>query len=120
MTINQMAEPNLVRVNEVAWEPHPRFSALQVKVLESKATHPHASVMMVQVEPGGIIPEHSHAVEIETAYVMAGQGVLTVDGKDYPFEAGINASVPVGAVHSVQNTGPEPMLIYAVHTPPVR
>ena len=115
-----MAEPNIVRVDDVAWEPHPRFSALQVKVLESKATHPFASVMLVQVEPGGIIPEHFHTVEIETAFVMAGTGVLTVDGKDYPFEAGINASVPVGAVHSVRNIGAVPLEIYAIHTPPVR
>lgn len=113
-------KPNLFRVDDVAWEPHPRFKALQVKVLESKATHPHASVMLVKVEAGGVIPEHSHPIEIETAYVMEGQGVLTVDGEDYPFEAGINASIPVGAIHSVRNVGAGEMLIYAVHTPPVR
>ena len=115
-----MSIPNIVKVDEVAWEPHPRFSALQVKVLESKATHPHASVMLVKVDVGGVIPEHSHAIETETAYVMAGDGVLTVDGMEYPFGAGINTSIPIGAKHSVRNTGDVPLMLYAVHTPPIR
>ena len=115
-----MSIPNVIRVENVAWEPHPRFAALQVKVLESKATHPHASVMLVKVDAGGTIPEHAHTVEIETAYVLAGEGVLSVDGLDYPFGAGINASIPVGAKHSVRNMGAVPLLIYAVHTPPIR
>ena len=112
--------PNLVLVDEVPWEPHPRFAALQVKVLESKATHPHASVMLVKVEVGGVIPEHTHAIETETAYVLAGEGVLTVDGIAYPFGAGVNVSIPVGATHNVRNTGAAPLMLYAVHTPPVR
>ena len=113
-------KPNLLRADEVAWEPHPRFNTLQIKVLETKATNPHASVLLVRVDVGGVIPEHTHAIEIETAYVMEGQGVLMVDGTDYPFEAGIHASIPVGALHSVRNIGQVPMLIYAIHTPPIR
>jgi quercetin dioxygenase-like cupin family protein len=115
-----MSIPNIVKIDEVAWEPHPRFAALQVKVLESKATHAYASVMLVRVDVGGVIPEHSHSVEIETAHVLSGEAVLTVEGQDYPFSAGINASIPIGAKHSVRNTGDVPLMIYAVHTPPVR
>ena len=115
-----MSIPNIVKVDDLVWEPHPRFAALQVKVLESKATHPYASVMLVKVGVGGVIPEHSHAIETETAYVVAGDGVLIVDGIEYPFGAGINASIPVGAKHSVRNIGDAPLMLYAVHTPPIR
>ena len=115
-----MQVPNIVTIEAVAWEPHPRFAALQVKVLESKATHPHASVMLVKVEMGGVIPEHIHAIETETAHMLAGQAVLMVDGQDYAFVAGTNVSIPCGASHSVRNTGAEPLLIYALHTPPIR
>ena len=115
-----MAAPSYARESDVAWEAHPRFQALQVKVLESKATHPHASVMLVKVEPGGVIPEHTHPIETETAYVLSGTAVLHVDGAAYPFEAGVNASIPPGAKHSVVNGNDEPLMIYAVHTPPVR
>ncbi len=113
-------KPNLLRVDDVAWEPHPRFKTLQIKVLEAKATNPQASVLLVRVDVGGVIPEHTHTIEIETAYVLEGQGTLTVDGENYPFEAGIHASIPIGALHSVHNIGPAPMLIYAIHTPPIR
>lgn len=115
-----MATPNYARADDVAWEAHPRFQALQVKVLESKATHPYASIMLVKVAAGGEIPEHTHTVETETAYVLSGKAVLHVDGATYAFEAGVNASIPPGARHSVVNSYDEPLLIYAIHTPPLR
>ncbi len=115
-----MATPNYTRVDDVAWEAHPRFEALQVKVLEAKSTHPFASIMLVKVAAGGEIPEHVHAIETETAYVLSGKAVLRVDGATYAFEAGVNVSIPPGARHSVVNNHDEPLMIYAMHTPPVR
>jgi quercetin dioxygenase-like cupin family protein len=115
-----MTTPNILNLSNVEWEPHPRFKALRVKVLESKATHPHASVMLVEVEAGGEIPAHTHPIETETAYVLAGQGVITIDGQDYVFEGGHNLTIPVGALHSVRNTGSGAISLLAIHTPPVR
>jgi quercetin dioxygenase-like cupin family protein len=115
-----MATPNYRRVDDVTWEAHPRFQALQVKVLEAKATHPHASIMLVKVAAGGEIPEHVHEVETETAYVLSGKAELHVDGAAYAFEAGVNVSIPPGARHSVVNGNDEPLMIYAMHTPPIR
>lgn len=112
--------PIHLNVDDVAWEPHPRFAGLQVKLIESKATHPHLSVMLVKVDPGGEIPLHTHAVETETAYILGGAGTLFVDDAPYPLATGINATIPVGSPHRVTNDSDAPLLIYAIHTPPLR
>src|SRR5260221_5804060 len=62
--------------NAIDWTAHPQFAGLLIKVLESRATHPHMSMMLVRLESGGVISTHVHATETETAYVLAGRGVL--------------------------------------------
>jgi|GEM_PF-389543 len=118
---------HLFDVNAVDWTPHARFSGLQIKGLEGRDTHPHLSLMLVRVAPGGVIPRHVHEVETETAYVVAGQGTLKlgVDESGHASDTvaispGTGASIPPGLYHSVENTGSEPLDILAIHSPPVR
>ena len=56
---------------------------------------------MVTIEPGGVVPEHSHVNE-QAGYVVRGTLVLTIDGETRHLEAGdcylAPANVPHGAV----------------------
>ena len=68
--------------NALDWTAHPQFAGLLIKVLESRATHPHMSMMLVRLAAGGVISTHVHATETETAYVLAGRGVLKLGDND--------------------------------------
>jgi mannose-6-phosphate isomerase-like protein (cupin superfamily) len=106
--------------NRQDWGRHELFPAIQIKVLESRATHPGASIMLVQLAVGGVIETHQHELETESALVLAGQGLLTCGDDPIPFIAGSGASIPPRTPHSLRNTGAVPLELVAIHTPPVR
>jgi len=115
-----MNEPHFFDANEQEWMPHPQFAGILTKALETRATYPAASVQLVRVEPGVTISRHTHPLETETAYVLAGQGVITLGEAEHPLLAGTGLTIPPGIPHSLTNTGAEPMELYAIHIPPTR
>ena len=59
--------------------------------------------MIVEVAPGGTIPRHTHPGE-EIAYIMSGELVLLVDGKESKVvKTGESFSVPEGSIHGGKN-----------------
>ena len=115
----QKSAPRLFDANGMDWRPHPSFPAILTKSLETRATHPAASVTLVQVGPGGVIETHIHQQETETAYVLAGRGRLLVDETEQLIGAGSGVTIPPGIAHSLHNAGAAPLQLLAVHTPPV-
>jgi quercetin dioxygenase-like cupin family protein len=114
-----------VRVFEAAvqeWEQHPLFPAIQVKVLETKASHPAMSLLLVRVGVGGVIERHTHPIETETAIAMTGQGTLTwgEDEQQTPLAPGQGVTIRPGTPHSLRNTGDAPLELLAMHTPGIR
>lgn len=102
------------------WQPDTRSPSVTLKVLATRADHPHASVVLARVAPGGQIPPHAHAQETETAYVLSGEGVIYDDETPHPLRAGMAVTIPVGTRHRVENPGSAPLELLAIHTPPVR
>ena len=102
------------------WGRHELFPAIRIKVLENRATHPAASIMLVQLAVEGVIETHQHEVETESALVLAGQGMLVCGDDQIPLAAGGGASIPPRTPHSLRNTGAVPLELIAIHTPPVR
>lgn len=70
-----------------------------------------------EIEPGrgGRFGAHRHA-QTEVYYFLSGQGVMTIDGVDYPVRAGSTAFVPSHAKHGTRNTGAEPLRFFYVFT----
>ncbi len=65
---------------------------------------------VIELAPGGVVPEHSHPWEHEQ-FVHAGRGRLGQDGQWTDIGPGTVAFVPADAVHSIENTGDEPLVI---------
>jgi mannose-6-phosphate isomerase-like protein (cupin superfamily) len=103
--------------NDMDWTTHERFSAIRIKPFETRATHPHASMMLVRLAPGGVIPTHLHEVETETIYVLSGQAVLTVDGDTFTVTPDTGGSVVPQSLHSLENTGDVELEMIAIHMP---
>jgi quercetin dioxygenase-like cupin family protein len=115
-----MAEIRLVDTRTMEYGEDTRFPGIGVKLLEGKATHTALSMVVVRVEPGRGIPTHTHPVETETAYLLAGTGILTADGVEHVLEAGMSVTIPPGLAHSLRNGGDVALEIVAVHSPGTR
>jgi len=55
-----------------------------------------------------------HTNPEETAYILRGKGLMTIDDQEYEVEAGSLVYAPEGAMHGVRNTGPANTLQYYV------
>jgi quercetin dioxygenase-like cupin family protein len=65
---------------------------------------PVYNMRMIEVEPGGHTPLHSHPYEHEN-YVLEGQGRVLIEGVMYPVGPGTVILVAPNALHQYQNTG---------------
>lgn len=62
-----------------------------------------------QVAPGCFVREHIHAEHDELAYVLSGEGALTVEGAPQPLRSGSSCFIGRGRKHSFVNTGAAPL-----------
>jgi mannose-6-phosphate isomerase-like protein (cupin superfamily) len=80
-------------------------------VLEDADTH---KVKRIVVKPGQRLSYQRHAHRAEHWFVVAGEGVVTLDGADRPVGPGVAVDVPLGMAHRIENTGPVELLFVEV------
>jgi mannose-6-phosphate isomerase-like protein (cupin superfamily) len=66
--------------------------------------------------PPGRAPAHHHTYD-EVVHVLAGQGVVHLDGTDTPIEPGTSIYLPPLQPHCLENTGAEPLKVLGVFHP---
>jgi mannose-6-phosphate isomerase-like protein (cupin superfamily) len=47
-------------------------------------------------------------------YVIAGEGAISIDGRDVPLAAGVYAALPRAASHAITRKGRRPLILLAV------
>lgn len=77
--------------------------------------HDH-KVKRLTVAPGSRLSYQRHARRSEHWFVVAGRGVVTLDGRPVPVGAGRAVDVPVGTSHRIENTGAVPLVFIEVQT----
>jgi mannose-6-phosphate isomerase-like protein (cupin superfamily) len=70
----------------------------------------------VGIIPPGRAPDHSHTYD-EVVYVIEGEGVLHLSGKETPIRAGSCIHLPPLVSHSLENTGANKMRVLGVFYP---
>jgi len=80
-------------------------------VLSDAATH---KVKRIEVLPGKRLSYQRHAQRAEHWFVVEGEGVVTLDGRDVPVSAGTAIDVARGAAHRIANTGSAPLVFVEV------
>jgi quercetin dioxygenase-like cupin family protein len=111
--------PPIIDEDGADWAAHPRFAGIQMKQLLTSADNAAASISRVQVPPGGVIGWHHHAGQVETVYVLAGEGVLTLGDQEAPFYAGQIVAIPSELEHTVRNDEAETVELLCIFTPPL-
>ena len=66
--------------------------------------------------PPGRAPAHQHTYD-EVVHVLAGRGVVHLDGADTPIGPGTSIYLPPLAPHCLENTGAEPLRVLGVFHP---
>ena len=66
--------------------------------------------------PPGRAPDHFHRYD-EVLYVLAGAGVLHIEGESAPFRRGTAVHLPARLVHSLENTGEDELQLLGVFRP---
>lgn len=98
---------------------HPRFAGVKIAVLVSGKDSDMVSVSVLKVSPGVEIPVHTHDPQLDSIFVLSGQGEAYVNGRWQAVEAGDHVFAPSGAEHGIRNTGNEVLKLFIHHSPPL-
>jgi quercetin dioxygenase-like cupin family protein len=89
-----------------------RAGVKRVLVSPSEGWDGHV-MRLFEIGPGGHTPRHTHDWP-HINVVVAGHGVLHVDGVDHDIEPGSSAFVPSGATHQFSNAGDEVLQLVCI------
>ena len=71
-------------------------------------------VKTIVVTPGSRLSYQRHQHRAEHWFIVAGAGVVTLDGDDRPVGPGDAVDVAMGQAHRISNTGKEPLVFVEV------
>lgn len=71
-------------------------------------------VKTIEVDPGQRLSYQRHARRSEHWFVVAGEGVVTLDGDRVEVRMGTAVDVPRGTAHRIHNTGAVPLVFVEV------
>ena len=74
---------------------------------------------IVEVRPGGAIPEHTHGPAEVGLHVLDGKASVTIDGQEELVEPGTAVHVPMGSTIGLTNVGEEVLRFIALLSPPI-
>lgn len=86
------------------------------RVVVDPAAGCRSATQFVGFVPPGRAPDHFHQYD-EVIYVLAGRGVLHMDGRSTPFGAGATVHLPPRLVHCLENVGDDQLVVLGVFTP---
>jgi quercetin dioxygenase-like cupin family protein len=97
----------------------PAFAVLGGKAIARLVNEGEAYMGILEGFPGLVVPEHTHANEIELLYVLQGGGVMTIAGKEMPVRPGMAIQVPRGVKHAfrIPADAKEKFVAVQVYTP---
>ena len=70
------------------------------------------------LEPGGITARHIHAESEEIYYIIAGAGVMYIEGEEAQVKDGDAIIIPPGKEHRIRNTGEKELVFLCMCAPP--
>ena len=114
-----MTLPRLADLNAGEWQEHVRFPGIYIKRLLTTTDNPFANVNVIQIPPGGIIGRHRHKQQLETVWVIRGNGILTLDQTEVSIRDGQIIAIPIGLEHALRNEAQFPVQLLTFFTPPL-
>lgn len=76
---------------------------------------PNCSLNLAQLNT--VVKNHYHKSHDEVVYLVRGNGLVTIAGKDYQVSPGHAYLVPQGTIHRFVNLGPDPAVVLSIFSP---
>jgi mannose-6-phosphate isomerase-like protein (cupin superfamily) len=73
---------------------------------------PSATTHLLQLRAP--LEQHVHVTSDEMLYVVAGEGIHKIAGREIPLDAGLFAVVPRGTAHSIVRRGSRPVIVLSI------
>lgn len=74
---------------------------------------------VVEVHPGGVIPDHTHGPAEVALHVLDGKVAVTVDGQEELVGPGTAVHVPIGSTIGLTNASEKVVRFIAILSPPI-
>lgn len=81
-------------------------------------TGQHSQLVIMTIAPGGEIGEEVHEAIDQILSFVSGTGEARVADRTEQVQQGELVVVPAGTRHNFVNTGPNPLVLYTVYSPP--
>lgn len=98
---------------------HPKFSGVQMAVFVTGQDTATVSVCQLILAPGVEIPVHTHEPQVDSIFIVSGEGEAYVNGGWQKIVPGDYVFFPSGVEHATRNTGREPLVLFVHHSPPL-
>ena len=108
----------LVNQEKMLFNPHPKFSGVQMAIFVNGEESVEASVCMLKIEANTEIPIHTHDPQVDSIFIVAGQGEAYVNGSWQPIAAGDYLFVPATDEHGIRTTE-STLTLFVHHSPPL-
>lgn len=106
-----------INLQEVNMQPHPKFEGVNVGYVSTKERHPELSIIILELVPGIQIPTHTHEREIDSIFILQGEGEMFLNNEWIKIKAGDIIVVGANELHGLKSTGEIPLKSYVIHAP---
>lgn len=107
----------IVNLEKLEMKPHPKFEGVKIGFITTKEKTPELSITLLEIEKEVAIPIHTHEKEVDTIFILEGEGILFLDDNEYKVKKGDVIVIQAGKKHGIKNTGDVPLKCYIVHAP---
>jgi len=98
---------------------HPKFRGVRFAPLVSSKDSGTVSVSVLEIGFGIEIPVHTHDPQVDSIFVVEGEGEAYVNGRWETVTEGDYVFVPAGVEHGIRNTGRSTLTLFVHHAPPL-
>lgn len=92
-----------------------RMDTLQAFKITPLLAGSHCSFNLVQLST--VVKSHYHQSHDEVVYIVRGNGLVTIAGKEYQVWPGYAYLVPQGTIHRFVNLGPDTAVVLSIFSP---
>jgi mannose-6-phosphate isomerase-like protein (cupin superfamily) len=104
MKITHLSQLPLLKVSH-----NPKISK---KMMIEKGEIPHiTNFSQATFPPGEVANEHFHSDMYEVFFIESGEGIISIDGQEYPIKKGTCITVSPHEKHELRNTGKEDLKV---------
>lgn len=104
-----------INLNEVQFEPHPKFNGVNVGYVVTKERHPELSIIILELASGVEIPTHTHEKEIDSIFIIEGEGEMYINDSWQPVKKGDIIVIGSKELHGLK--AKTPLKSYVIHAP---